>query len=227
LTARRVLGQRVERTAMLDAAHPTVDAFRGLLPEAIVVGGAFDSALPHPAVIERAERFAALRRAQEAAARECLSSLLQAIATPEEHQDSRRGNGTRVWPKGYVGSLTHKGTVVIGAAAALSAVRMLGIDLERNQKTDLDLNPDEIAPDGLPPGADVVRRTLIAFSAKEAVFKAQFPSSGRRLSFADVRLEWSADQDGVLRGFVRAPDVGIQVRCQCVVDWVLSAAIAL
>ena len=44
-----------------------------------------------------------------------------------------------------------KGTVVLGALVHSSAVRMIGIDLDRLDRRDLDTLEATVAPEGLPP----------------------------------------------------------------------------
>ena len=99
-----------------------------------------------------------------------------------------------MWPNGFVGSLTHKGTAVLGALAAKSVLRALGIDIEFIDSSKLGSIEKNIAWEGLPPGTDQSQGVLLALSAKEAVFKAQYPLTGKLLSFSDVALEWTFSQ---------------------------------
>lgn len=134
----------------------------------------------------------AARRADFAAvrgcAREALTELGVAPAPLVPGPD-----GAPVWPAGVVGSMTHCPRYRAAAVASAGAVASLGIDAEPN------------AP--LPAGAlDLVacageraaRRPWrwrgvaadrLLFSAKEAVYKAWYPLTGRWLGFEDVVVE--------------------------------------
>lgn len=101
------------------------------------------------------------------------------------------------WPTGIVGSITHTGpapggycAVVAGRSSDLAA---LGIDAEQWNRLTPDLWSRVLTPterawverhDG------DLRRVYAAviFSAKESFYKAQYPSSGRFLSFQDVEV---------------------------------------
>jgi len=99
-----------------------------------------------------------------------------------------------LWPAGVVGSITHTIGFRAAAVASKSVLASIGIDTERN--------------DGLPDGVEETitvqgEREMLAalsrafpatqwgrllFSAKESVYKAWYPLTGRRLGFEDARL---------------------------------------
>lgn len=96
-----------------------------------------------------------------------------------------------MWPDGVVGSITHCEGYRAAAAAHAVRVAALGIDAE----------PDQPLPRGvlmivsssaererlrwLPPAVCWDR---LLFSAKESIYKAWFPLTGRYLDFAEVDL---------------------------------------
>lgn len=100
-------------------------------------------------------------------------------------------HGEPLWPTGVVGSITHCDGYRACAVARCEDVRALGIDAE----------PDEPLPDGVfeqvafgrEPDLVADREAGVCldrllFSAKEAVYKAWFPLTGRWLGFDDVEL---------------------------------------
>jgi 4'-phosphopantetheinyl transferase EntD len=208
----------------LDSTHDVVSALRTLLPEAIVAGGTFDHWLPNPQTLRRGQGLRMLAATRRRATERCIEALLQASGyTPVRVANGP--DGERLWPNGLMGSISHKETLVIGAVCRSSSRLSIGVDLE---KTEHDLGRIEtvIAPEGLPSNIDRETALALAFSAKEAFFKAQFPVTKRILAFADVPLAWrqlspkryEADSaDGrILKGTIRCTTVG---------PWVLSAAL--
>lgn len=100
-------------------------------------------------------------------------------------------HGEPLWPAGVVGSITHCDGYRACAVARARDLRGVGIDAE----------PHAALPGGVlaAVAAEDERRWLQAlpagicwdrllFSAKEAVFKAWFPLTGRRLGFDDAEL---------------------------------------
>jgi 4'-phosphopantetheinyl transferase EntD len=207
--------------------HSTLLVLRRLVPETAVAGGSFARFLPHPRSLGSASRAAAFASAQELAIEECITGLLQLAGLPLDLRVEKRPDGARDWPRGFAGSLTHKGTVVLGAIAAVSTVKMIGLDLERIDHADLLPIETLVAAEGLPPGIDRQFGTLLAFSAKEAVFKAQHPVTRDRLDFSAVRLRWTGSRDREFRARVDGALSELQVRTACVGNWLMTCAIAI
>lgn len=97
-----------------------------------------------------------------------------------------------IWPPGVVGSITHCTGYAAAAVARQVDVPGLGIDVECTQALEAGVvrrvcTPAEQAwlayapPDGLP-------WPLLIFSAKESIYKAWYPFTGRWLGFQDVTL---------------------------------------
>jgi 4'-phosphopantetheinyl transferase EntD len=96
------------------------------------------------------------------------------------------------WPAGVVGSMTHCAGYRAAAVARSGELRGVGIDAEPHAalpRATLDLVLRDEERTHLPALAHT-RRDLhwdrILFCAKEAVYKAWFPLTGRWLDFADV-----------------------------------------
>lgn len=105
----------------------------------------------------------------------------------------RGSEGEPIWPRGFVGSISHTHGLAVAAASASSNYAAMGIDVEKCERTVAPgvkrhvCHPDELAwvdgPTSLP-----VQNIMALISAKEVIFKAYFPASGVRLGFQDARL---------------------------------------
>lgn len=144
----------------------------------------------------------------------------------DQQEEIGRGNlGYRKWPKGYVGSITHKGTVVLVAMAKKRSLSSVGIDLERTQNTHFSLYRNIIAPEGLPPISDEEVALQTAFSVKEASFKLAYPVNPVPVGFRDIRVTWNEAGDGMLLGSVRIKGFPTFVaKCRLSIPWIVSAA---
>lgn len=163
---------------------------KNILPEAATCGFDILARLKVAPPADLAAAQAARRHAEQQASEECVRRLLLDLGyspAPVSHG----GGGERVWPEGMVGSLTHKGTIVLGAASRTTRIRALGIDLEFWQPEDVDL-ASTVASEGLPEALPAPMAAALAFSAKEALFKAQYPLTRRLLEFEDIPLSWTA-----------------------------------
>ena len=108
--------------------------------------------------------------------------------------------GQPVWPPGIVGSISHCEGYYGAAVARERKIRSVGLDIERLQE----LN-DEFARlvctrqeldwiQTLPSDQRHVAAVLL-FSAKECLYKCQFPLTGQWLDFQDVRVSVQMDDD--------------------------------
>ncbi|ASU79305.1 4'-phosphopantetheinyl transferase [Actinopolyspora erythraea] len=167
-----------------------------ILPEAVVSAEVFGDD-PHARLLPAEEQYVARavdkRRREFTVARSCARRALAELGHPgfAVHSGEKR---EPLWPSGVVGSITHcQGYCAAGVAPA-EEVCSLGIDAE----------PDDVLPDGVLEQVTAGReRELLAglptgvnwdrllFSAKESVYKAWFPLTGRWLGFGDafVRID--------------------------------------
>jgi 4'-phosphopantetheinyl transferase EntD len=122
--------------------------------------------------------------------------------------------GAPGWPAGVVGSMTHCAGYRAAAVARTADACTVGIDAE----------PHEPLPDGVLAAiatpaeaahvADLlrthprVRWDRMLFSAKESVYKAWFPLTGRWLGFADADIVFDPAGTFTARLLVDAPVVG-------------------
>ena len=209
----------------LDRSHPTVEVLQNLLPELIVSGGSFSSWLKSPAKMEPAQRRVAFETARQKAVEQCVERL--AVAGLSRNSKVPMGDGgERLWPSGFVGSLTHKGTVVLGAIARTSLVAALGIDLERKGDGGLTAVASLIdSSQGSGRSKDQEITTLQSFSAKEAIFKAQYPITHRNLSFSDVHIRWSHRKGRTVHASGSCSGAGpFEVRLRWIREWLIAIA---
>ncbi|MGX1852344.1 4'-phosphopantetheinyl transferase family protein [Streptomyces sp. NPDC055299] len=114
------------------------------------------------------------------------------------------------WPAGLVGALTHCEGYAAAVVARSTEVLALGIDAE----------PAQPLPDGVlqavalpgeraglphhPDGAPPLPWDRMLFSAKESVYKAWYPMTGRPLGFEDAFLSFDPD-DGTFTARLLVP----------------------
>lgn len=98
-----------------------------------------------------------------------------------------------IWPGGIVGSITHCAGYCAAVLTRAGELAGLGIDAEVNQAIEPSIATAICGPDELTdlPRLIGIDPPLIAFSAKESVFKLWFPLMGRMLWHHDlaVRLD--------------------------------------
>jgi 4'-phosphopantetheinyl transferase EntD len=172
---RRLLGPKVE-TEEVDP-H-TVQG--GLLKS--------EEALVDGAAQTRIEQFTAGR----VCARIALGRLGVAATTPILRGEDR----APIWPPGFIGSISHTDTWCAAAVARTEDIRALGIDLESSTPLKEALLKRVCTPKEREwlhelPAPGVTGKIL--FSAKEAVYKCQYPLSNQFLGFHAVEVELGDD----------------------------------
>lgn len=162
------------------------------------------------------EEEAALGRVVETRLREftvgraCARRALAALGAPAAPL-LRGPNREPLWPVGIVGSITHCVGYCAAAVAFRQDVVALGIDAEPaaplpDSMLDLIASPEERA--WVEAQGGEVRDRLL-FSAKESVFKAWFPLTGRWLGFEEVHLEFDIEASTFTAELlVAGPEVG-------------------
>jgi 4'-phosphopantetheinyl transferase EntD len=207
----------------LNTSHCTVETIARLLPGVSIAGGSFSHWLPDPKTLAPSERRAVVKAAKVKATNCCLRTLLRLENLPGESNIGRLPGGSRDWPNGRTGSLTNKGTVVLGAMAPLSKFRAIGIDLERDDGKDLSGIAGLVGVDEIPIGSNVSHSLL--FSTKESVFKAQHPITNLLLSFSDIQIRWSSLTGSCFSGVAIAPNgFRLDVVASTSDGWICSAA---
>ncbi|MFJ9723694.1 4'-phosphopantetheinyl transferase [Streptomyces sp. NPDC101209] len=185
-----------------------------LLPDEVVVVEAHgdDGTEPGPLYPEEAEvvsRAVAKRRHEFALVRTCARRAMEKLGVPPQPLLPGERGAPR-WPAGLAGSMTHCDDYGAAAVVRVTDLASLGIDAE----------PDQPLPDGVLdavflPGETARLRRLaeerpevqwdrLLFSAKESVYKAWFPLTGRWLDFTEADIEVSADAGRPRHGGFRA-----------------------
>jgi len=107
-------------------------------------------------------------------------------------------NRVPCWPTGIIGSITHCNTLCAVAVAAADAYDGLGLDVEPALPLDPQLLPmitndvERERLQGLPPELRPIGGRL-AFSIKEAVYKAIYPAARVFLDFHQVEILFEGD----------------------------------
>ncbi|MDW3847102.1 4'-phosphopantetheinyl transferase superfamily protein [Micromonospora sp. BRA006-A] len=174
--------------ALLPAGALAVEAFADVPDEA-----------PYPGEEDLVARAVAARRQEFVTARRCAREALARLGyAPAPIRPGPRREP--VWPDGVVGSITHCAGYRAAAVAPAGTLAGLGIDAE----------PHEPLPDGVAGVVTVAGEPerlaalsaadpathwdRLLFSAKESVYKAWYPLTGRWLGFEEAEL--TVDPDG-------------------------------
>lgn len=162
------------------------NVFKRLLPAgARVVAVAVADApadWPVPPELKKAK---ASRLREFIAGRWCAARVLALLGVTGEV--GRRDDRAPSWPIGVAGAITHTRDL---AAAAAGRVEGLGIDVEPLLSAEALADLRVAAIDGSEwqaAGQDAVIATAV-FSAKETIFKAEYPRTGVWLDFTDAKL---------------------------------------
>ncbi|MEV5436909.1 4'-phosphopantetheinyl transferase superfamily protein [Streptomyces sp. NPDC052682] len=180
-----------------------------LLPETVVAVEAYghdagDAPL-YPQEAALVEGAVDKRRREFAAVRACARRAMEKLGVPP--QPVLPGDrGAPRWPAGLTGSMTHCDGYCAAALVRQADLASVGIDAE----------PDGPLPEGVLPSvalpAEVRRLGLLTadrpgvhwdrllFSAKESVYKAWFPLTGKWLDFMEADIEISVDPGAPHRG---------------------------
>lgn len=191
---------------MLETVHSTteevfqtlVDAQAGCGPVAVAVT---DPQVEHPGAFpaELAEMPRAVdkRRREYVAGRVAAHRAMEKLGLTPRPVLATRARAPS-WPRGLTGSLSHNDTTCVAAVARASQVRSLGIDVEDDTPLARDLvatvcTLEERAWLATQPEETRGRLAKLIFSAKEAVYKCQYPVSHRVLDFDAVLVTPDVD----------------------------------
>jgi len=165
------------------------DAFVTLLPRGVVIAvWGLDT---RQATLTGSEEQIVVRavedRKQEfARGRACARLALQRLGV--SGADVGVGIGRQpLWPRGFVGSITHGGGIVAAAVAEASTLSALGIDVEALEPLPKSVRGVVVQPEDRL--GEVGEMGKVVFSAKESVFKALYPAHGVWMDFDSVFLE--------------------------------------
>ncbi|MGW1793364.1 4'-phosphopantetheinyl transferase family protein [Streptomyces tubercidicus] len=183
-----------------------------LLPETVSAAELFGEASAGALLAEEESvvRHAVDKRKREfAAGRWCARRAMAELGLPPV-AILPGARGEPCWPAGFVGGLTHCEGYAAAVVARSTEVLALGIDAEPAQPLpdgvlEAVALPAERA--GLPQiayGAPPLPWDRMLFSAKESVYKAWFPMTGRPLGFEDAHISFDPD-DGTFSARLLVP----------------------
>ncbi len=133
------------------------------------------------------------------------------------------------WPEGFVGSISHSGSLCVASVARASAFAGIGLDLEPDEPVDSDIERvvcrggehDWVAA---ATGDDRGRRRRIVFSVKEAVYKAFYPRTREFWSFQDVTVSIDLERGRYRAELPASAGVDtVEGRIHRQAGWILSA----
>lgn len=154
------------------------------------------------------------RRREFTTARACARAALAELGLPAT-PIVPGVHGAPQWPPGVVGSITHCAGYRAAAVARAREVVTLGLDAEPNEAlpagvlADITIGAERAWLPGVSAAVPEVCWDRLIFSAKESVYKAWFPLTGRWLGFdqAAITVESAAGRFGA-RLLVPGPAVG-------------------
>ncbi|MGY0071071.1 4'-phosphopantetheinyl transferase family protein [Streptomyces sp. QTS137] len=173
-----------------------------LLPETVVVVEAYgDEGADAPLYPEEAAvvaRAVDKRRREFTAVRSCARRAMRKLGVPP-HPVLPGERGAPGWPDGLAGSMTHCAGYCAAALVRTGDLASVGVDAEVHGP----LPAGVLSSVALPGEAERVARLTrerpgvhwdrLLFSAKEAVYKAWFPLTGRWLDFMEADIELFAE----------------------------------
>ncbi len=185
----------------------------GLLPHFAVAVVKYGNHAPVAVLYPQEEailaRAVGKRRREFTAVRSCARRAMEGLGVPPQPVLPGERGAPR-WPAGVVGSMTHGDGYCAAALVRATDLAALGIDAELHQPLPVGVMPAV----SLPVERDRLRRLAgstpgihwdrVLFSAKESVYKAWFPLTGRWLGFSEADIDIFEDSGGALYGGFRA-----------------------
>lgn len=118
--------------------------------------------------------------------------------------------GAPQWPAGLIGSMTHCEGYAAAALARATDLASVGIDAEPHLPLPENVLPSVALPDedrrlrGLAGEHPAIHWDRLLFSAKESVYKAWFPLTGKWLDFTEADIDVFMDPGHTTSGGLRA-----------------------
>jgi 4'-phosphopantetheinyl transferase EntD len=158
------------------------------------------SAFLHPDEAAHSAGFAAKRRREFAAGRDCARRLLVSLGLPSTPIGVDAHRAPR-WPDGVVGSISHGAGLCVVAVARRGSILGLGVDVESEAPLSEGIRR-RVCTDGERRHLEVLgepeagRRAKLLFSIKEAVYKCVHPLVQTPIGFqqAEVQLDLTASR---------------------------------
>jgi 4'-phosphopantetheinyl transferase EntD len=183
---------------MEQEAGPMIDELLPAEVAAVEIVGEDPTARLLPGEEYLVAKAVAKRRIEVTNARTCAHRALAAIGKPSDAPILRGSKGEPLWPAGVVGSITHTAGYYAAAVADAGKIRSIGMDAEVHGElpdgvlAHIAFGPELAMLTGLARQRQLWWDRLL-FSAKESVYKAWFPLTGRWLGFEDAELTVNPD----------------------------------
>lgn len=161
-----------------------------LLPAGVRVAEAFGDlaeARLHPDEVAAVAGAVPSRRREFATTRHLARRAMRDLDLPPSPVP-RGSDRAPVWPPGVVGALTHCEGYRAAALARAGTVRAVGIDAEPHAALPPGVASLVLRADEDRAGIDGVHTDRVRFSAKESIFKAWYPLTGRWVDFSRARV---------------------------------------
>ncbi|WP_316770084.1 4'-phosphopantetheinyl transferase family protein [Streptomyces sasae] len=149
------------------------------------------------------------RRREFAAVRACARSAMEKLGIPPQPVVSGERGAPR-WPDGLIGSMTHCEGYCSAALARAADLASIGIDAEPQGPLPEGVGESVLLPSEqerlgrLAAERPEVHWDRLLFSAKESVYKAWFPLTGKWLDFMEADIELFPEPGERPRGTLRA-----------------------
>lgn len=138
-------------------------------------------------------RWVGIRSVEYLVGRRCARSALDVLGI-DSGPLGRETSGAPCWPRGVIGSITHRHSYVAAAVSAAEEIVGLGIDIEEESCVRISRACSPFTLDEYRSSV-MLRQHLphldtdaLLFSAKESLFKALSPSFGRRIRLLDCEV---------------------------------------
>jgi 4'-phosphopantetheinyl transferase EntD len=185
-----------------------------LLPESVVTvethgDEGFQDAPLYPGEEARVARAVPKRRREFTAVRACARRAMEKLGVPPQ-PILPGAQGAPTWPAGLIGSMTHCDGYCAAALARATDLASLGIDAEPHAPLLDGILPSVSLPAEqerlvlLTAQRPAVHWDRLLFSAKESVYKAWFPLTGKWLDFSEADIDLFADPGDEPCGGLRA-----------------------
>ncbi|MET7574030.1 4'-phosphopantetheinyl transferase superfamily protein [Streptomyces sp. NPDC005492] len=163
----------------------------------------------YPEEEARVARAVPKRRREFTAVRACARRAMEKLGVPAQAIPPG-AHGAPTWPDGVIGSMTHCDGYCAAALARAGDLASLGIDAEPHAPlpdgvlSSVSLPAEQARLARLSAERPAVHWDRLLFSAKESVYKAWFPLTGKWLDFSEADIELFADPGDEPRGGLRA-----------------------
>ena len=196
-------GQSARSTAVLIRDSALEVTLARLIPPGVLIGHRFiaadDEKALLPAEAVSFERSVPKVRRRSGAARIVARELLGKFGL-RDFALVRSATGGLVWPLGLIGSVSHDEDVAVAAIAKTIEFTALGVDIEPARALPDELIPLVATPIERQRYSDELVSNRVLFVAKEAVFKALYPTDGIFLDFHDIEVDLDANRARVKGG---------------------------